>query len=110
MKDILQAERTTVFGFVWQHIKDNGRAGKSIVTHSISSLGIVDPRYMGKSYQKMRDDIRTLINNDVVVVVAAGNEARQFRPDVDTAPAVFAEEDFPMVVVGGKQVVTLLLI
>lgn len=47
----------------------------------------------------MKANIQTLMDNDIPVFVAAGNRSPG-RPNVDTAPQVFAGQDYPLIVVG----------
>lgn len=99
-------ELETVFDWVWQDIKAKNRQKKSVVTYSASSLRPVDPNNLSEVHQRQREQIATLLRNDVPVVVSAGNDADKDdskgnkRVVVDTVPAIFEGPDYPLVVVG----------
>ncbi|KAK9774038.1 putative Peptidase S8/S53 domain-containing protein [Seiridium cardinale] len=73
------------------------RKKKSVVTISLSS-GL--PKG-GQEETRLKGYIEELFTYDVPVVVAAGNDAEEeSRSDVDEIPAVWAEDEFPLIVVG----------
>jgi len=77
----------------------NRRRGNSVVTYSISSGDPVDLNHSFFARRMMKIHIKTLMDNDIPVFFVAGNR-RQGRPNVDTAPAAFEGQDYPLVVVG----------
>ncbi len=91
---------------VWNDINSKQRKGKSVVTYSISCGDPIDPNNMGGDRVAMKGYIKTLLDNDVPVFVAAGNHAEKYddhgnlRPNVNTAPAIFEGPDYPLIVVG----------
>ena len=102
MESLLLSETIEVWDQIWSDIKSKGRQKKSVCTYSVASRKKVNPNNPGLQYSQLRDEIQTLLDNDVPVVVAAGNEAQKDggRPDVDTAPAVFEGPDYPIIVIG----------
>lgn len=97
-------EAATVFDTVWKDIEKKKRQKKSVVTYSLGSRNSVpnrDPNNQETPWKYQRDQIKNLLNNDVPVIVAAGNHAKEGgRQEVDTSPAINAAPDFPLVVVG----------
>ncbi|KAK9420104.1 putative Peptidase S8/S53 domain-containing protein [Seiridium unicorne] len=73
------------------------RKKKSVVTISLSSgipAGTLNER-------KLKGYLKDLFDFDVPVVVASGNDAEEEgRSDVDEIPAIWAEDEFPLIVVG----------
>lgn len=66
------------------------------------------PDNLNKIAQKLKTSLKVLLDNDVPVFVSAGNHAREKdengntipRPNVDTIPAIFEGENYPLIVVG----------
>lgn len=108
MVDYTLREIGFVFDFILQDITSKKRQKQSVVTISMASAGSVDPNRSNLVGARLRqyDDIARLLANDVIVVTAAGNDAKEkdvngnLRVNVDTAPAVFEGPDYPLIVVG----------
>ena len=103
MTDLDESETETVFDVVWKDIKKKQRQKKSVVT---ISWGTKQANSNNRYWRSAKSDIQNLLNNDVIVVCAAGNSAQSrddegnLRKDVDTAPAVYSGSDFPLIVIG----------
>ncbi|EON63353.1 hypothetical protein W97_02580 [Coniosporium apollinis CBS 100218] len=106
MKDRSLGEIIAAWIFALQDIKDKQRTKKSVITMSLCSIDPVDPNNLSDARKEERNAIEEAFKNDVPVLAAAGNKAEKERPDgklreeIDTAPAVYASPDFPIIVVG----------
>lgn len=97
--DITPSEIIETFELIAADIRAKpDRKKKSVVTMSM---------WLGKSIMGFEEQtllkyaIQTLFRLDVPVVVCAGNDALiPGREEVDTSPAVFADDKFPLIVVG----------
>ena len=90
-----------------EHITQNQRGGKAVVSISWGSSDVTDPNNLDLDWQKAKDAIIQILDNDIPVFIAAGNNANQYvrgkrRFNVDTAPAIFEGDDCPVVVVGNS--------
>lgn len=107
MAELDAAEQSNVFGQVWRHIQAQpDRQKKSVVVMSLGSIEPMDPNNLNRFFQKQRDQIKLLLDNDVPVVVASGNDALKkdgngnLRKDIDLSPGIFEGPDFPLIVIG----------
>jgi Alpha-galactosyl-binding fungal lectin/Subtilase family len=92
-----------------EHVRTNNRAGKSVVTISFSINKQFDPTIdldsqLNAGQRALREAFRKLMEDSVIVVVAAGNKARTpGRQSIDTIPALFTsttDNTMPLIVVG----------
>ena len=106
MRDLSLAESSEVFDFVLKDIKAKNRQKKSVVTYSVGSKDPEDPNNMLRSEKQERDHIKNLLDNDVIFVNSAGNNANkvdkegQLRKNIDGFPKLWEGPDFPLIIVG----------
>lgn len=104
MAGYVESEIASIFDFVLRDILSKLRQKKSVVSISWGRQ-LLDPKRPTPDWAAVQMQIRRLIENDVVVVCAAGNGAvvtphnPVARPYIDTAPAVFSPT-LPIIVVG----------
>lgn len=100
MPDLRSLSTCEVFSTISDHIRENDRQGRSIVTVSWGSKYPIKPRDIGRGgywshWRRVRKPLGELSDSGNLVIFAAGNEARQpdffgqYRREVDTAPAIF---------------------
>ena len=102
MASLAISEIIEVWDQVWNDIKTKNRQKKSLCTFSLSSGKKIDPNNLPAQRKQQKAQMKVLLDNDVPIVVSAGNHAEKDggRPDVDTAPGVFEGPDFPLIVIG----------
>ena len=105
MTGFVRMEIYSIFDTVWKDIQQKKRQKKSIVTISWGTKDPTDLKDVPSHWQQARMDIERLMKNDVIVVTSAGNDAEKEhdgkkRTEVDQAPAIFASDDYPIIVVG----------
>lgn len=68
---------------------------------SVITMSLLGPPNDGTSEkaQTLKKLVSTMMNIDVPVVIAAGNEAPR-RPVIDSLPGIWAAPDFPILVIG----------
>ncbi len=64
-----------------------------------------DPNNLSNAWKRAQRSIKLLLDNDIPVLVDAGNKAKemyngQLMMNVDAAPAIFEGPDYPLIVVG----------
>ena len=96
MIGFVEAALVSVFKVIADDIKQKGRGGKSVVSVSWSTKDAVSDIMGSTWFIEMRNALKELYDNDVIVVCCAGNLAQTpgptgvFRDRVDTAPAIFS--------------------
>ena len=75
------------------------------MTFSVGSVNARDPTNLPPEAISMQSDIKNLLDNDIPVIVAAGNYALassngQLRTNVDTTPGFFEGPNYPLIVAG----------
>ena len=108
MYDSSLREIGSVFRTVWEHIKLHNRQKQSVVTVSWNSSDDekVDLDDLMVAHDEQKRQIQTLMDNGVIVVVAAGNKADKedsdgnLRPNIDMTPAIWEGPDYPLIVIG----------
>jgi len=108
MRDRTLNEACEVYDLIAQDIEAKNRKKKSVVTLSSGSAFPVDLNRLRTSERQRRDDIKYLLDNDVIFVTSAGNDAKKkdrdgnLRQNIDRTPAIFEGPDYPMIVVGAS--------
>jgi hypothetical protein len=69
--------------------------------HSVAVMSVSGNEVPGNPNNALlRAAIKKVMDMDVPVVVSGGNYADKGRPNIDQIPALFAEPDYPLIVVG----------
>ena len=94
MIGFLEPSLVSVFKVIADDVKQKGRGGKSVVSISWSTKAEVQDIMGDTWFIEMRDALKELYDNNVIVVCSAGNYALtpgatgSLRDRVDTAPAI----------------------
>ncbi len=97
MLDYSSPSLISVFKVIADDIKQKGRGGRSVVSVSWTTKAPVPDVLENTWLMEMRDGLKELYANSVIVVCSAGNKAQtrgatgSFRDRVDTAPAAFVD-------------------
>jgi len=108
MRDRTLNEACEEYDLIAQDIEAQNRQKKSVVTLSSGYTVPVDLNRLTTSERQRRDDIKHLLDSDVIFVTSAGNDAKEkdrdgnLRKNIDRTPAIFEGPDYPMIVVGAS--------
>lgn len=89
------------FAEVLDDVLKKGRQGKAVVVYPRSSIETFSAgSALPANWESMKGLMQGLFEADVVIVTCAGNEGTKRSSALDKAPAVWASQDFPLIVAG----------
>ena len=103
------ADNTWALAKALDDIIAKGRQRRSVVLYSRSSKVVFHPQdlvppYWNPEWMAIYEVIQDLIDEDVIVVTCAGDNAQRLGKNVrnipDRAPAVWSSDNFPIIVAG----------
>jgi len=80
-----------------KNILDNNRQKRSVITFAFATA---EPAEDDHAALRMKEIMGYLFDIDAVIVVPAGNYANSYSTEIDRAPGIWEDRNFPLIVVG----------